>query len=186
MDDRLKVISGAQPGVERVALDVALELGLPRGGWCAAGRQADDGPIPDGYPVIECRAVEPHVRTQRNVETSSATLVFTVGTPTGATRYAIEVARSMFRPCLVLDLADAQIDPVAALYAWLVERAPRVLHVTGPREQGAPGLAARAREVLRYALATYVDATRALADGADDHAHLLATDASSSAPPMLA
>jgi hypothetical protein len=58
--------------------------------------------------------------------------------------------------------------------------------VTGPREQGAPGLAARAREVLRYALATYVDATRALADGADDHAHLLATDASSSAPPMLA
>jgi hypothetical protein len=43
-----KIISGGQTGVDRAALDVALELGLPCGGWCPRGRRADEGPIPLG------------------------------------------------------------------------------------------------------------------------------------------
>lgn len=30
-----KIISGGQTGVDRAALDVALELGIPLGGWCS-------------------------------------------------------------------------------------------------------------------------------------------------------
>lgn len=30
----MKLISGGQTGVDRAALDVALELGIPCGGWC--------------------------------------------------------------------------------------------------------------------------------------------------------
>src|SRR5439155_15683320 len=41
-----KVVSGGQTGVDRAALDVALELGLARGGWCPKGRKAEDGRIP--------------------------------------------------------------------------------------------------------------------------------------------
>jgi len=151
--DRLKVISGGQSGVERMALDVAAQLGFPTGGWCPAGRMSDDGPIPASYPLIETRAVEPHVRTQRNVETSSATVLFTFGTPTGSTRYTVEVARSMVRPHLILDLSDGTVDPVAQLYAWIIAIGPRVLNVTGPRDGSAPGLAVRAAEVLRIVLA---------------------------------
>jgi hypothetical protein len=40
-----KIISGGQTGVDRAALDVALELGLPCGGWCPQDRKAEDGPI---------------------------------------------------------------------------------------------------------------------------------------------
>jgi hypothetical protein len=40
-----KIISGGQTGVDRAALDVALELGIPCGGWCPKGRKAEDGRI---------------------------------------------------------------------------------------------------------------------------------------------
>ena len=35
------VVSGGQTGVDRAALDVALELGIPCGGWCPRGRRAE-------------------------------------------------------------------------------------------------------------------------------------------------
>lgn len=48
-----KIISGSQTGVDRGALDAALVANFPCGGWCPAGRQAEDGPIPSWYPVNE-------------------------------------------------------------------------------------------------------------------------------------
>ena len=48
-----KIISGGQTGVDRAALDVALELGLPCGGWCPKGRKAEDGCIAAKYPLQE-------------------------------------------------------------------------------------------------------------------------------------
>ena len=47
-----KVISGGQTGVDRAALDVALELGIPCGGWCPRDRLAEDGRM-SGMGVLE-------------------------------------------------------------------------------------------------------------------------------------
>jgi hypothetical protein len=38
-----RIISGGQIGVDRAALDVAIGLGIPCGGWCPKGRRAEDG-----------------------------------------------------------------------------------------------------------------------------------------------
>ncbi|MBI5969510.1 MAG: molybdenum cofactor carrier, partial [Deltaproteobacteria bacterium] len=48
-----KIISGGQTGVDRAVLDVAVELGLPCSGWCPKGRRAENGTIPDYYPLQE-------------------------------------------------------------------------------------------------------------------------------------
>ncbi len=45
-----KIISGGQTGVDRAALDAALSLNIPCGGWCPKGRKAEDGIIPPEYP----------------------------------------------------------------------------------------------------------------------------------------
>ncbi len=155
MGDSLKVISGGQAGVDRAALDAAMELGLPVGGWCLRGRLCEDGMVPDRYPLWETRSSEFHVRTQRNVESSTATLILTRGTPTGGTRYAVEIATSMRRPLLVLDLTRPDRDPVEQVVEWLEEVQPRVLNVSGPRESGAPGIAMEARRVLEDALRAF-------------------------------
>ncbi|MFO0722336.1 MAG: putative molybdenum carrier protein [Myxococcota bacterium] len=148
----MKIISGGQTGVDRAALDVAMGLGLAAGGWCPAGRRSEDGVIPDHYPLVETRSSEFHVRTQRNVETSSATLVFTRGAPTGGTRYTVEVAQSMRRPCLVIDVSRRGGDHVSTVADWLRLVGPRVLNVAGPRESGAPGIGAETTRILTEAL----------------------------------
>ena len=55
---RTKIISGGQTGVDRAALDVALELGIPCGGWCSRGRLAEDGVIDEKYPLKETKERE--------------------------------------------------------------------------------------------------------------------------------
>lgn len=46
-----KIISGGQTGVDRAALDVAIELGIMHGGWCPRGRLSESGPIPLTYQL---------------------------------------------------------------------------------------------------------------------------------------
>jgi Circularly permutated YpsA SLOG family len=46
-----KIVSGGQTGVDRGALDAALVAGFSCGGWCPADRAAEDGVIPDRYPL---------------------------------------------------------------------------------------------------------------------------------------
>ncbi len=37
----LKILSGGQTGVDRAALDAAMNCGMPHGGWCPKGRWAE-------------------------------------------------------------------------------------------------------------------------------------------------
>ena len=44
----LKIVSGGQTGVDRAALDVAIDKGVAYGGWCPKGAWAEDLPDPPG------------------------------------------------------------------------------------------------------------------------------------------
>ncbi len=147
----MKIVSGGQTGVDRAALDVGMALGLEVGGWCPRGRWAEDGPIPPQYPLTETRSQNVHCRTQRNVETSTATLVVTRGAPMGGTRLTVEHAESIRRPLLVVDLACSP-DPVEDIVSWLHRVRPGVLNVAGPRESGAPGIGAQTAKLLAQVL----------------------------------
>jgi hypothetical protein len=46
-----KILSGGQTGIDRGAPDAALAWGFPCGGWCPPGRLAEDGRIPERYPL---------------------------------------------------------------------------------------------------------------------------------------
>ena len=79
----MHIISGGQTGVDRGALDAALKLDIPHGGWCPHGRLAEDGPIPDCYRLRETDSAEYAVRTELNVFDSDATLILCRGRPRG-------------------------------------------------------------------------------------------------------
>jgi hypothetical protein len=147
---QLRVISGGQTGVDRAALDVAIALDVPHGGWCPLGRLAEDGRIPDCYQLQETDSPEYPVRTERNVLESDATIVLCRGTPTGGTDLTIRMARKHHRPCLVVDLELPR--PPDEVRRWLKGHRVRVLNVAGPREGQNPGIGRQAGEFLRQVL----------------------------------
>jgi Circularly permutated YpsA SLOG family len=70
-----KIVSGGQTGIDRGTLDAALAWGFPCGGWCPPERLAEDGRIPDCYPVIELKEGGYRQRTLRNVLESDGTAI---------------------------------------------------------------------------------------------------------------
>lgn len=147
-----RVVSGGQTGVDRAALDAAAELSLPAGGWCPAGRLAEDGTIPVHYPLVETPTDVYEERTRWNVRDSDGTLVLTVGRPSGGTAHTIECARELARPYFVLDLHATPAER-RRVEAWLAANRIRTLNVAGPRESKAPGVYQLAKEYLKTLLA---------------------------------
>jgi len=146
-----RVVSGGQTGVDRAALDVALAVGLPVGGWCPRGRVAEDGRIPETYPLRETATADHAERTALNVRDSDATLILHQGPLTGGTAYTADVAAQLGRPLLAVDLRD---EPDAgAVQAWLRAHAVQALNVAGPRESTAPGIYEAAFTFLAEVLA---------------------------------
>ncbi len=142
----LVIHSGGQTGVDRAALDATLAAGVACGGWCPRGRRAEDGPIPDRYPLRETPTPAYAERTHWNVRDADATLVLTRGAPTGGTATTVEAARAFGKPLLVVDLAETNaVEPAAD---WLQANGVRVLNVAGPRERTAPGIYAEARDFV--------------------------------------
>src|SRR6516225_12180068 len=108
----MKIISGGQTGVDRAALDVAIERGMSWGGWCPRGGWAEDFPDPPGllskYPKLrETPLSQPAQRTEWNVRDSDAILIITdsagLSVSKGTTR-AQEWTDRYTKPLLVVDV----------------------------------------------------------------------------------
>lgn len=76
-----KIISGGQTGVDRAALDAAILLKIPHGGWCPKGRLSEVGKIPDKYLLKETESSDYSERTKLNIHDSDGTLIFVPSTP---------------------------------------------------------------------------------------------------------
>jgi Circularly permutated YpsA SLOG family len=145
-----KIISGGQTGVDRAALDVALALGIPCGGWCPKGRKAEDGRIPDRYPLTETHSRAYSARTELNVRDSDGTLILTNGPVRGGTLLTRNKSGQRGKPCLIVDLS--QRPDLAAIEAWLRDHSIQTLNVAGPRASQAPDLRRPAMRLLRRIL----------------------------------
>jgi Circularly permutated YpsA SLOG family len=133
------VISGGQTGVDRGALDAALSVGTPCGGWCPAGRRAEDGTIPARYPLTELSGAGYEERTRKNVEDSDGTLIITFGRASGGTARTIEVCEKLARPHLIVDAASVPlVESVSQTVQFVTTESIRQLNVAGPRASGEP------------------------------------------------
>ena len=145
-----RIVSGGQTGVDRAALDVALERGIPCGGWCPRGRLAEDGPIDRRYPLSETPQARPAQRTRWNVRDSDGTLLLLPAEPSGGSALTLAAARARGKPVIVANPGNA--SAVARTRQWLGQLAIGTLNVAGPRESEHPGIHARAARFLREVL----------------------------------
>lgn len=159
----IKIVSGGETGVDRGALDAAIALDIPHGGWCPKGRRAEDGRIPAKYKLQETSSRNHLNQTARNVYDSDATLIFTLGTVSGGTKKTVEIARARGKDFYVCNLKSASpAQAVQSISTWLnnqIEQhkqvtpaAPFNLNVAGPRASRQPRLQKAATRILTQAL----------------------------------
>jgi hypothetical protein len=135
-----KIISGGQTGADRAALDWALSRKLPCGGWCPKGRKAEDGIIPETYPLRESTSTSYLQRTEWNVRDSDGTVLFSVSpTLTGGSKKTVEFAKKHNKPWL--HLHAGQPDCEYRLRSFLTDNAIGILNVAGPRGSKEPDVA---------------------------------------------
>jgi predicted metal-dependent HD superfamily phosphohydrolase len=157
----LTIVSGGQTGADRAALDVALALGVPCGGWCPADRRAEDGLITAKYPLTPLPRGGYRQRTRKNVQDSDGTVILAFGALSGGSKATADDCRRYHKPCLVIDAAkSAPVDAAMKLAVFVLKHHIVKLNVAGPRASGQPRIYGYVREVL----------TRLLTGRGDDRA----------------
>lgn len=135
----MKIISGGQTGVDRAALDVALQHGIACGGWCPAGRLDEFGKIPVRYPVQEL----PHggfvERTRQNVSESDGTVIIYNRQLGGGSAETVQFCRELNRPHQLIDTSTVSPETAAdVIRDFLARQKIDILNIAGPRQSQWP------------------------------------------------
>ena len=129
-----KIISGGQVGADQAALDVAIKLGIPHGGWIQKGRKTQSGTLPEKYQLKEMPTASYKKRIEQNVIDSDGTLIISHGKPTGASDYSRKMALRHNHQFLHIDLAQMNTLKAAKLInSWIALRHIKTLHIAGSR-----------------------------------------------------
>lgn len=147
--DLEKIVSGGQTGVDRAALDAAIDIGFAVGGWCPEGRLAEDGTIPDRYPLKELAGASYRQRTLKNVQDSDVTLILYHERPSGGTEQTLAFCIKEKKPYLLIDVEAIPVaKAVRKLEHMLRQGLGKVLNVAGPRASTAPWAYAYTYELI--------------------------------------
>ncbi len=144
----LRIVSGGQTGVDRAALDFALENKLDCFGWCPKGRRAEDGIIPSFYPLKETKSSDTRERTLKNVEISDGVLVFLLDTPDKGTVRTIDYAEMLNKPIYIVHLTMNREDQETGILNLLEGNRISILNIAGPRESKSPGIYNKTKSFL--------------------------------------
>jgi len=160
---RIQVISGGQTGVDRAALDAALEAGFDIGGWGPPGKVAHDGVIPVRYPLkatpkehsTDAPDVPRSLRTRWNVRDADVTVIILPSgvAPDAGTDYTIVCAKQMKKPFEITDPMDEQA--VGKIIHWLQQPLSKgmkkelIMNIAGPSDVLFPGIYQQTLGLLR-------------------------------------
>jgi hypothetical protein len=129
-----KIISGGQTGADKAALDVAIKLNIPHGGWIPKGRITEEGPLSDKYQLQAMPTDSYPERTEQNVIDSDGTLIICHGKPTGGSDYTREMVLKHKRQLLHIDLnITPSYDAASLILSWVNLYRIKILNVAGPR-----------------------------------------------------
>jgi Circularly permutated YpsA SLOG family len=122
----VKVISGGQTGIDRMALEVARELGIPTSGSAPRDFLTEDGPDPSlkEFGLVTLPNKEYKARTLQNVIDGHGTVIY--GDLTGGTRLTAEFCEPENRPYIVNPAPDD-------LAVFVRKNGIQVLNIAGNR-----------------------------------------------------
>lgn len=129
------IISNAEPGTNRAALDAALATDYPAGGFCNYGRLTQDGHLDQCYPLTEVTSptLNPDMS---NVRHSDGSLICYQRTPLTSVASTLKYCLEHHQPIQLIDIELVNIERAAgALEGFIEAHHIETLHVIGPTKQ---------------------------------------------------
>lgn len=147
-----KIVSGGQTGADQAALDTAIKLDVPHGGWIPKGRLTEDGPLDDRYRLQEMPTSSYPKRTVQNIIDSDGTIIISKGELTDGSAYTRDMASEHQKPWLHIDLNRiSRFDAAMKICDWLLKNRVQVVNVAGPRSSKDPGIYQAVKDILESA-----------------------------------
>ena len=144
-----RIVSGGQTGADRAALDWAISNDIPHGGWCPAGRLAEDGAIDSRYNLQETPKADYLQRTEWNVRDSDATVIFSIKPDLmGGSLATQKLAEKHLKASLHLSSLQSSAGNGTQLRGFIRKHEVKVLNIAGPRASGEPELRSFIQSVL--------------------------------------
>jgi hypothetical protein len=141
-----KIVTGGQTGVDRSALDVAIQLNYEYGGWCPRGRKAEDGIIdPIKYSNLQETSTDHYSqRTEFNVRDSDGTLIIINGdeeTMGRGSKLTMNMTKKYKKPLFIPNLKEnnENLNEIKIIQ-WISMNNIQILNIAGPREETTPGI----------------------------------------------
>ncbi|HCX72883.1 MAG TPA: hypothetical protein DHM37_04110 [Candidatus Cloacimonas sp.] len=136
-----KIVSGGQSGVDRAALDFAIENNIEYGGYVPKGfKSEDNGLTKEKYPnMVESKSSDYKVRTEENVINSDGTLII-YKSLSGGTKLTVKYAEKHNKPYLLIKMSDDIKEKANAIKTFLEDNNIEVLNVAGNRGSKVPDI----------------------------------------------
>ncbi len=144
-----KIISGGQTGADRAAIDLAIKLNIPHGGWIPKGRKTESGPLSLKYRLKEMDTADYPSRTKQNIIDSHGTVIVTRGKLTGGSELTKVFAKVAGKPNCHIDLSNNDtFEAAIILQSFILENRIQILNVAGPRASHDPGIYFDVKSIL--------------------------------------
>ena len=148
-----RVVSGGQTGADQAALDVAIELGIPHGGWVPKGRKTERGALPAKYRLKEMPTGSYPKRTEQNVIDSEGTLIISHGALKEGSEYTRRMAVKHGKPWIHVDANKQSIEAaVEMIRTWISGKDIERLNVAGPPASKDPKIYTATKRILKAVL----------------------------------
>jgi len=149
-----KIVSGGQTGADQAALDVALELDMPHGGWIEKGRKTENGILPEKYKLKEMATSDYYKPAEQTVVDSDGILIISHGKLKNGSAITLKLAKKHHRPWLHIDLnAMNAFKATKTVNSWIVQYNVKVLNVAGPQASKDPDIYKATKKILRSVIA---------------------------------
>ena len=134
-----KIISSGHTGAERAALDVAIKLEIPHGGWISKELVRFDPMIVKKYQMQEMPSAGTLDLAEKNLFESDAILIISKGKLTGRAEVFRKLALISRRHLLHMDLyTTPTLQGVSIISSWLRLNQVEILCVTGAEAMKDP------------------------------------------------
>jgi hypothetical protein len=142
----IKVISGGQTGADQAGLAAAKKLNITTGGTAPKGYKTELGSnneLKTIYGLIQSHSEDYALRTESNIRSSHATLIFSNKTSSPGTKLTIKLCIKNKKKYAIIDPFSSTAKEVAATFVSDVFKSFNrdiILNIAGNRGSKSPGI----------------------------------------------